>query len=151
MLPPPLDPTHLGLVAGGQLLCRTVWSAHSGPTRTAIATARCAPEEELLSCSSFSRSGRRRGDRIEVPGPCLCVCLPLASLSLQKLQVVDPAPHPPNLLITIFRLKGMVREHHIEDGQCLWVCGQGLVAEQGVFHCIGPWLWSWGRGHSDAV
>ncbi|XP_052031556.1 proprotein convertase subtilisin/kexin type 9 isoform X2 [Apodemus sylvaticus] len=50
---------------GGQLLCRTVWSAHSGPTRTATATARCAPEEELLSCSSFSRSGRRRGDRME--------------------------------------------------------------------------------------
>ncbi|EGV91718.1 Proprotein convertase subtilisin/kexin type 9 [Cricetulus griseus] len=57
-----------GLVAGGQLLCRTVWSAHSGPTRTATATARCAPGEELLSCSSFSRSGRRRGDRIEAIG-----------------------------------------------------------------------------------
>ncbi|XP_052031559.1 proprotein convertase subtilisin/kexin type 9 isoform X5 [Apodemus sylvaticus] len=55
-------------VAGGQLLCRTVWSAHSGPTRTATATARCAPEEELLSCSSFSRSGRRRGDRMEAIG-----------------------------------------------------------------------------------
>ncbi|XP_034358880.1 proprotein convertase subtilisin/kexin type 9 isoform X1 [Arvicanthis niloticus] len=53
---------------GGQLLCRTVWSAHSGPTRTATATARCAPEEKLLSCSSFSRSGRRRGDRIETIG-----------------------------------------------------------------------------------
>lgn len=53
---------------GGQLLCRTVWSAHSGPTRTATATARCAPEEELLSCSSFSRSGRRRGDWIEAIG-----------------------------------------------------------------------------------
>ncbi|XP_021490952.1 proprotein convertase subtilisin/kexin type 9 [Meriones unguiculatus] len=53
---------------GGQLLCRTVWSAHSGPTRTATATARCASEEELLSCSSFSRSGRRRGDQIEAMG-----------------------------------------------------------------------------------
>ncbi|XP_013203947.1 proprotein convertase subtilisin/kexin type 9 [Microtus ochrogaster] len=53
---------------GGQLLCRTVWSAHSGPTRTATAAAHCAPEEELLSCSSFSRSGRRRGDRIETTG-----------------------------------------------------------------------------------
>ncbi|XP_040612979.1 proprotein convertase subtilisin/kexin type 9 isoform X2 [Mesocricetus auratus] len=53
---------------GGQLLCRTVWSAHSGPTRAATATARCAPGEELLSCSSFSRSGRRRGDRIEAAG-----------------------------------------------------------------------------------
>ncbi|XP_049992045.1 proprotein convertase subtilisin/kexin type 9 isoform X1 [Alexandromys fortis] len=62
------DLAHLGLVAGGQLLCRTVWSAHSGPTRTATAAAHCAPEEELLSCSSFSRSGRRRGDRIETTG-----------------------------------------------------------------------------------
>ncbi|XP_062961659.1 proprotein convertase subtilisin/kexin type 9 isoform X4 [Cynocephalus volans] len=52
-------------VAGGQLLCRTVWSAHSGPTRMAMAVARCAPDEELLSCSSFSRSGKRRGERIE--------------------------------------------------------------------------------------
>lgn len=53
---------------GGQLLCRTVWSAHSGPTRMATAAAHCAPEEELLSCSSFSRSGRRRGDLIETTG-----------------------------------------------------------------------------------
>ncbi|XP_004642652.1 proprotein convertase subtilisin/kexin type 9 [Octodon degus] len=51
--------------AGGQLLCRTVWSAHSGPTRMATARAHCAPGEELLSCSSFSRSGKRRGERIE--------------------------------------------------------------------------------------
>ncbi|XP_028743857.1 proprotein convertase subtilisin/kexin type 9 isoform X2 [Peromyscus leucopus] len=55
-------------VAGGQLLCRTVWSAPSGPTRTATATAHCATEEELLSCSSLSWSGRRRGDRIEATG-----------------------------------------------------------------------------------
>ncbi|XP_004869693.1 proprotein convertase subtilisin/kexin type 9 isoform X2 [Heterocephalus glaber] len=54
--------------AGGQLLCRTVWSAHSGPTRTATAVAHCTPGEELLSCSSFSRSGKRRGERIEVRG-----------------------------------------------------------------------------------
>ncbi|XP_007954479.1 proprotein convertase subtilisin/kexin type 9 [Orycteropus afer afer] len=54
--------------AGGQLLCRTVWSAHSGPTRTARAVARCATGEELLSCSSFSRTGRRRGERIEARG-----------------------------------------------------------------------------------
>ncbi|XP_005398562.1 PREDICTED: proprotein convertase subtilisin/kexin type 9 [Chinchilla lanigera] len=51
--------------AGRRLLCRTVWSAHSGPTRTATALAHCAPGEELLSCSSFSRSGKRRGERIE--------------------------------------------------------------------------------------
>nr|XP_010589541.1 proprotein convertase subtilisin/kexin type 9 isoform X1 [Loxodonta africana] len=54
--------------AGGQLLCRTVWSAHSGPTRMATAVARCATDEKLLSCSSFSRSGKRRGERIEVRG-----------------------------------------------------------------------------------
>ncbi|XP_011829229.1 PREDICTED: proprotein convertase subtilisin/kexin type 9 [Mandrillus leucophaeus] len=54
--------------AGWQLFCRTVWSAHSGPTRMATAVARCAPDEELLSCSSFSRSGKRRGERIEAQG-----------------------------------------------------------------------------------
>ncbi|XP_004371755.1 proprotein convertase subtilisin/kexin type 9 [Trichechus manatus latirostris] len=54
--------------AGGQLLCRTVWSPHSGPTRMATAMARCATNEELLSCSSFSRSGKRRGERIEARG-----------------------------------------------------------------------------------
>nr|A8T682.1 RecName: Full=Proprotein convertase subtilisin/kexin type 9; AltName: Full=Proprotein convertase 9; Short=PC9; AltName: Full=Subtilisin/kexin-like protease PC9; Flags: Precursor [Saguinus labiatus]ABV59225.1 convertase subtilisin/kexin type 9 preproprotein [Saguinus labiatus] len=53
---------------GWQLFCRTVWSAHSGPTRMATAMARCAPDEELLSCSSFSRSGKRRGERIEAQG-----------------------------------------------------------------------------------
>ncbi|XP_057602917.1 proprotein convertase subtilisin/kexin type 9 isoform X4 [Hippopotamus amphibius kiboko] len=52
-------------VAGGQLFCRTVWSAHSGPMRMATAEAHCATPEELLGCSSFSRSGRRRGERIE--------------------------------------------------------------------------------------
>ncbi|XP_057602894.1 proprotein convertase subtilisin/kexin type 9 isoform X1 [Hippopotamus amphibius kiboko] len=51
--------------AGGQLFCRTVWSAHSGPMRMATAEAHCATPEELLGCSSFSRSGRRRGERIE--------------------------------------------------------------------------------------
>ncbi|XP_054939941.1 proprotein convertase subtilisin/kexin type 9 isoform X5 [Physeter macrocephalus] len=55
-------------VAGGRLFCRTVWSAHSGPTRMATAEARCAAPEELLGCSSFSRSGKRRGERIEARG-----------------------------------------------------------------------------------
>ncbi|KAM9242987.1 proprotein convertase subtilisin/kexin type 9 isoform 7-T7 [Dugong dugon] len=54
--------------AGKRLLCRTVWSAHSGPTRMATAMARCATNEELLSCSSFSRSGKRRGERVEARG-----------------------------------------------------------------------------------
>ncbi|XP_012662656.1 proprotein convertase subtilisin/kexin type 9 [Otolemur garnettii] len=54
--------------AGGQLFCRSVWSASSGPTRMATAVAHCTPEEELLSCSSFSRSGKRRGERVEARG-----------------------------------------------------------------------------------
>uniref|UniRef100_A0A8C0XCE6 Proprotein convertase subtilisin/kexin type 9 n=1 Tax=Castor canadensis TaxID=51338 RepID=A0A8C0XCE6_CASCN len=58
-----LPPSTRGV--GGQLFCRTLWSAHSGPRRTATTVARCAPEEELLSCSSFSRSGKRRGERVE--------------------------------------------------------------------------------------
>ncbi|XP_022431481.1 proprotein convertase subtilisin/kexin type 9 isoform X2 [Delphinapterus leucas] len=61
-----LPPSTYG--AGGQLFCRTVWSAHSGPTRMATAEARCAVPEELLGCSSFSRSGKRRGERIEARG-----------------------------------------------------------------------------------
>ncbi|XP_059939947.1 proprotein convertase subtilisin/kexin type 9 isoform X4 [Mesoplodon densirostris] len=61
-----LPPSTYG--AGGQLFCRTVWSAHSGPTRMATAEARCAAPEELLGCSSFSRSGKRRGERIEARG-----------------------------------------------------------------------------------
>ncbi|XP_075396021.1 proprotein convertase subtilisin/kexin type 9 isoform X5 [Tenrec ecaudatus] len=52
-------------VAGGQLLCRTVWSAPSGHQWMAAAEARCASDEELLSCASFSRSGKRRGERME--------------------------------------------------------------------------------------
>ncbi|KAF5923120.1 hypothetical protein HPG69_012209 [Diceros bicornis minor] len=39
-----------------------------GPTRRARAAARCAAAEELLGCSSFSGSGRRRGERIESRG-----------------------------------------------------------------------------------
>ncbi|XP_046307026.1 proprotein convertase subtilisin/kexin type 9 [Marmota monax] len=62
--------------AGGQLYCRTVWSAHSGPTRTATAVAHCAPGEELLGCSSFSSSGKRRGEHIETRGS-QHVCLAL--------------------------------------------------------------------------
>ncbi|XP_054939940.1 proprotein convertase subtilisin/kexin type 9 isoform X4 [Physeter macrocephalus] len=61
-----LPPSTYG--AGGRLFCRTVWSAHSGPTRMATAEARCAAPEELLGCSSFSRSGKRRGERIEARG-----------------------------------------------------------------------------------
>uniref|UniRef100_A0A8B9TMN6 Proprotein convertase subtilisin/kexin type 9 n=1 Tax=Anas platyrhynchos TaxID=8839 RepID=A0A8B9TMN6_ANAPL len=53
-------------VADEQLYCRSVWSARSGLTRHATAVARCAGDEEMLSCSSFSRSGRRLGEHMEV-------------------------------------------------------------------------------------
>ncbi|XP_058698245.1 proprotein convertase subtilisin/kexin type 9 isoform X2 [Poecile atricapillus] len=54
-----------GPVAEEQLLCRSVWSARSGPARLSTAVARCSSAEEMLSCSSFSRSGSRLGERME--------------------------------------------------------------------------------------
>ncbi|OXB64568.1 hypothetical protein ASZ78_016020 [Callipepla squamata] len=48
-----------------ELLCRSVWSACSGPTQHSTAVARCAGTEELLGCSSFSHSGRRLGEHVE--------------------------------------------------------------------------------------
>ncbi|NWH49079.1 PCSK9 convertase, partial [Fregata magnificens] len=56
-------PTQLS--ADEQLYCRSVWSARSGLTRHATAVARCIGAEEMLSCSSFSRSGRRLGEHME--------------------------------------------------------------------------------------
>ncbi|NWW26737.1 PCSK9 convertase, partial [Falcunculus frontatus] len=56
-------PTRLG--AEEQLLCRSVWSALSGLARHATAVARCTSTEEMLSCSSFSRSGSRLGEHME--------------------------------------------------------------------------------------
>ncbi|XP_069644755.1 proprotein convertase subtilisin/kexin type 9 [Haliaeetus albicilla] len=56
-------PARLG--ADERLYCRSVWSARSGLTRHATAVARCAGAEEMLSCSSFSRSGRRLGEHME--------------------------------------------------------------------------------------
>ncbi|XP_014726159.1 PREDICTED: proprotein convertase subtilisin/kexin type 9 [Sturnus vulgaris] len=53
------------LRAEEQLLCRSVWSARSGLARHATAVARCASTEEMLSCSSFSRSGSRLGEHME--------------------------------------------------------------------------------------
>ncbi|NXH08705.1 PCSK9 convertase, partial [Loxia leucoptera] len=53
-------PARLG--AEERLLCRSVWS---GPARHARAVARCASTEEMLSCSSFSRSGGRLGEHME--------------------------------------------------------------------------------------
>ncbi|NXB74357.1 PCSK9 convertase, partial [Donacobius atricapilla] len=56
-------PTRLG--AEERLLCRSVWSARSAPARHARAVARCASTEEMLGCSSFSRSGGRLGEHVE--------------------------------------------------------------------------------------
>ncbi|NXW82911.1 PCSK9 convertase, partial [Alopecoenas beccarii] len=56
-------PARLG--ADEQLLCHSVWSARSGLTRHAAAVARCARAEDMLSCSSFSRGGRRLGEHVE--------------------------------------------------------------------------------------
>ncbi|NWH34115.1 PCSK9 convertase, partial [Chloropsis hardwickii] len=57
-------PARLG--AEEPLLCRSVWSARSGRARHATAVARCASSEEMLSCSSFSRSGSSRlGEHVE--------------------------------------------------------------------------------------
>ncbi|NXR22428.1 PCSK9 convertase, partial [Cinclus mexicanus] len=53
------------LRAEEQLLCRSVWSARSGLARHSTAVARCASTEEMLSCSSFSRSGSRLGEHME--------------------------------------------------------------------------------------
>ncbi|NXQ04441.1 PCSK9 convertase, partial [Vidua macroura] len=53
------------LAAEERLLCRSVWSARSGLARHATAVARCASTEEMLSCSSFSRSGSRLGEHME--------------------------------------------------------------------------------------
>ncbi|NXQ82691.1 PCSK9 convertase, partial [Nyctibius grandis] len=56
-------PAQLG--AGQQLSCRSVWSARSGLTWHATAVARCAHAEEMLGCSSLSRSGRWLGEHVE--------------------------------------------------------------------------------------
>ncbi|MEE6495672.1 hypothetical protein FKM82_002109 [Ascaphus truei] len=55
----------LKLVADEELLCRTVWSKASGFARSATAAAQCSEKEEMFSCSSFSRNGKRRGEHIE--------------------------------------------------------------------------------------
>ncbi|NXG02685.1 PCSK9 convertase, partial [Sakesphorus luctuosus] len=56
-------PTQLS--AEEQLYCRSVWSPRSGLTGHAMAMSCCASTEEMLSCSSFTRSGRRMGEHME--------------------------------------------------------------------------------------
>ncbi|KAJ7395383.1 Proprotein convertase subtilisin/kexin type 9 [Pitangus sulphuratus] len=59
-------PTQLG-PEEQQLYCRSVWS---GLTRHAQAVARCASTEEMLSCSSFSRTSIQLGEHMEVMASC---------------------------------------------------------------------------------
>ncbi|XP_066481739.1 proprotein convertase subtilisin/kexin type 9 [Tiliqua scincoides] len=56
------------LVADEQLYCRSVWSSLSGSTHRALAVAHCNSDEEMFSCSSFSKNGKRRGEHIEDRG-----------------------------------------------------------------------------------
>ncbi|MGH0142814.1 UNVERIFIED_CONTAM: hypothetical protein FKN15_076648 [Acipenser sinensis] len=57
-----------------QLLCRSVWSERSGFSRTATAAAHCREGEEMFSCSSYSRNGKRKGEHIqELAGRKECV------------------------------------------------------------------------------
>ncbi|XP_051868986.1 proprotein convertase subtilisin/kexin type 9 [Pristis pectinata] len=53
------------VLAENQLLCRTVWSKRSGLAHSAKAIAYCSKNEEMFSCSSFSKNGKRRGEHIE--------------------------------------------------------------------------------------
>ncbi|XP_068098541.1 proprotein convertase subtilisin/kexin type 9 [Hyperolius riggenbachi] len=47
-----------------KLMCRTVWSNPSGFARTATTSIQCTTDEEMFSCSSFSRNGKRKGEQV---------------------------------------------------------------------------------------
>ncbi|XP_053325622.1 proprotein convertase subtilisin/kexin type 9 [Spea bombifrons] len=53
------------LVSEEELFCRTVWSKQSGFARTAKTSVQCSGNEEMFSCSSFSRNGKHKGEHIE--------------------------------------------------------------------------------------
>ncbi|XP_071473984.1 proprotein convertase subtilisin/kexin type 9 isoform X5 [Marmota flaviventris] len=113
-------------VAGGQLYCRTVWSAHSGPTRTATAVAHCAPGEELLGCSSFSSSGKRRGEHIETRGS-RHVCLALNSFGGEGVYAVARCCLLPQSNCSVHtappaRADKETRVHCHQEGQVLTGC-----------------------------
>ncbi|XP_027800824.1 proprotein convertase subtilisin/kexin type 9 isoform X2 [Marmota flaviventris] len=112
--------------AGGQLYCRTVWSAHSGPTRTATAVAHCAPGEELLGCSSFSSSGKRRGEHIETRGS-RHVCLALNSFGGEGVYAVARCCLLPQSNCSVHtappaRADKETRVHCHQEGQVLTGC-----------------------------
>ncbi|XP_048458412.1 proprotein convertase subtilisin/kexin type 9 [Rhincodon typus] len=52
-------------LTGDQLLCRTVWSKRSGLAHSAKAVVLCSENEEMFSCSSFSKNGKRRGEHVQ--------------------------------------------------------------------------------------
>ncbi|KAM4722915.1 proprotein convertase subtilisin/kexin type 9 [Rhinophrynus dorsalis] len=56
------------LVADEELFCRTVWSKPSGFARKATTSVQCSGTEEMFSCSSYSRNGKRKGEHIEDQG-----------------------------------------------------------------------------------
>ncbi|KAL8178613.1 UNVERIFIED_CONTAM: Proprotein convertase subtilisin/kexin type 9 [Gekko kuhli] len=56
------------LVADEQLYCRSAWSSLSGSSHAAIAIAHCNSNEEMFSCSSVSKNGKRQGEHIEDHG-----------------------------------------------------------------------------------
>ncbi|XP_062857379.1 proprotein convertase subtilisin/kexin type 9 [Trichomycterus rosablanca] len=61
-------------VTGEMLLCRSVWSIRSGVGNFGTAVARCRHGEEMFSCSSYSPSGGRSGERVEIQdGQNVCV------------------------------------------------------------------------------
>ncbi|CAI9545274.1 unnamed protein product, partial [Staurois parvus] len=53
------------LASDEELLCRTVWSKPSGFARTATTSVQCTENEEMFSCSSFSKNGKRKGEQVE--------------------------------------------------------------------------------------
>ncbi|XP_048208082.1 proprotein convertase subtilisin/kexin type 9-like [Perognathus longimembris pacificus] len=105
---------------GGQLFCRTVWSAPWSITLADPAEAQCDPEEELLGCSSFSPSGNREGEHVGILGnrhACLsfgdrhvsavarCCLLPRANCSIHTappalvgMKTYSHCPHPDHVL-----------------------------------------------------
>ncbi|KAM4641627.1 proprotein convertase subtilisin/kexin type 9 [Discoglossus pictus] len=54
------------LIADDELLCRTVWSKLSGFVSTSTTSAECSSNEDMFSCSSFSRNGKRKGEHIQI-------------------------------------------------------------------------------------
>lgn len=53
------------LASDEELLCRTAWSKISGFARTATSSVQCTENEEMFSCSSFSKNGKRKGEQVE--------------------------------------------------------------------------------------